>query len=189
LYETWETGVFRAIAQGEKRMKTKMIALLMVCTLLAGCANVIPDAPTDEEEPLVSPSEWRTLSGKFTLVEVNVTTNNTNNNGTTTVVELQSTPEIWVDTNTTYGMIELLSFNYTIVHLTFDIINNTVIFNNFTFVLDGYLEQVHDNFNHDFLWSEGYAPEFGNATLHFPEFPFEVTVTYDVVYRVWDGRE
>jgi len=170
-------------------MMKKILTLMIMASLLAGCADIVPDAPTDGEEILVNPSEWLTLSGEFTLVEVNVTTNNTNDNGTTTVVELQSTPEIWIDVNTTYGMIELLNFNYTIVHLSFDIINNTVMFNNFSFALDGYLEQVHDDFNHGFLWSAGYAPEFGNATLHFPEFPFEVTVTYDVVYRVWDGRE
>ena len=37
-------------------------------------------------------------------------------------------------------------------------------------------------------WQTGLAPNFGDAELHFAAFPFDVTVEYEVVYRVWDGR-
>lgn len=148
----------------------RMMSLMIVCTLLAGCADAIPD-PTDvydEEESIQK--DWQTLTGEFTLVLENNST-------------LVSAPEMWLDTNKTYGLIELASFNYTAEHLSFVVDNNSVIFHNYTFNMKGHL--VQDNY----VWSEGLAPQFGNATLHFAAFPFDVTVDYEITYRIWDGRE
>ena len=47
----------------------------------------------------------------------------------------------------------------------------------------------HQLVQEDKYWSSGFAPEYGNATLHFAAFPFDVTIEYEVVYRVWDGRQ
>jgi len=151
-------------------MKNKMIALLMVCTLLAGCADAIPD-PSDVYNEDDAPSKaWSKLNGTFTLTSAD---NNTS---------LMYAPLITIDTNTTYGLIEVSDFNYSIVHLSFDVINNTVKFNNYTFNMKGYL--VQDGI----YWQAGLAPDFGDVDLHFAAFPFDVTVEYEVVYRVWDGR-
>ena len=152
-----------------------MIGLLLVSAFLAGCAEGLPspDEYFGEEEIT---TEWQTLSGEFTLVMDN------ESNET-----LLTAPTIWIDVNTTYGLIELGGFNYTAEHLSFEIVNNSVIFHNYTFSMQGYLIQVVDG--QYVQWNEGYASEFGNATLHFAKFPFDVTVTYDVTYRIWDGRE
>jgi len=151
----------------------KLLTLMIVGAFLAGCTEALPDPPSEEFEGEVSDIEWTTLAGDFTLVMDN-TTNET----------LIYAPTIWVDVNTSYGAIELQSFKYNITHLSFEVINNSVIFNNYSWVnMQGYLVQG------DKYWSSGFAPEFGNATLHFAAFPFDVTVEYEVVYRVWDGRE
>jgi hypothetical protein len=154
--------------------KNKMMILLIVSSLLAGCADVIPD-PGDvygNEETINK--EWLTLAGNFTLITDNNTT-------------MLSAPTIVLDVNSTYGLIELGGFNYTAVHLSFEIINNSVIFHNYTFNMIGHLlQETHDS---NYLWSQGYAPEFGNATLHFASFPFDITIQYELEYRIWDGKE
>ena len=151
----------------------KLLTLMIVGAFLAGCTEALPDPPSEEFDGQVSDKEWTTLTGDFTLVMDN-TTNET----------LIYAPTIWLDVNTTYGAIELQSFKYNITHLSFEVIDNSVIFNNYSWVnMQGYLVQG------DKYWSSGFAPEFGNATLHFAAFPFDVAVEYEVVYRVWDGRE
>ena len=151
----------------------KLLTLMIVGAFLAGCTEALPDPPSEEFEGQVSDKEWTTLTGEFTVVMDN-TTNET----------LIYAPTILLDVNTTYGAIELQSFKYNITHLSFEVIDNSVIFNNYSWVnMQGYLVQGNN------YWSSGFAPEFGNATLHFAAFPFDVTVEYEVVYRVWDGRE
>ena len=146
---------------------------MIVGAFLAGCTEALPDPPSEEFEGQVSDKEWTTLTGEFTVVMDN-TTNET----------LIYAPTILLDVNTTYGAIELQSFKYNITHLSFEVVDNSIIFNNYSWVnMQGYLVQG------DKYWSSGFAPEFGNATLHFAAFPFDVTVEYEVVYRVWDGRE
>ena len=146
---------------------------MIVGAFLAGCTEALPDPPSEEFEGQVSDKEWTTLTGEFTVVMDN-TTNET----------LIYAPTILLDVNTTYGAIELQSFKYNITHLSFEVVDNSVIFNNYSWVnMQGYLVQGGN------YWSSGFAPEFGNATLHFAAFPFDVTVEYEVVYRVWDGRE
>ena len=141
--------------------------VFLMTFMLAGCTIPSPEEVFAEEEECVK--EWSMMNGSFTYL-----INDLNNSTQETVV---------LDFNTTYGLIELDYFYYNLTHLSFDIINNTVIFNNFTFNSEGYVQQgTH-------LWSNGYAPQFGNATLVFPVFPFDVTVEYEVKYRVWNGRE
>tara|TARA_R100000458_G_C8272025_1_gene246818 strand:+ start:2406 stop:2861 length:456 start_codon:yes stop_codon:yes gene_type:complete len=151
-------------------MNRKIVALLLVCSFMAGCADAIPDPDDVYDEEVAVNKDWETISGEFTLVLENNTT-------------LVHAPEIWLDTNKTYGLIELSRFNYTAKHLSFVVENNSVIFHNYTFNMMGHLVQ------NNYIWNEGLAPEFGNATLHFAAFPFDVTVNYEIEYRIWDGRE
>jgi hypothetical protein len=146
---------------------TKILALLMMTTLLTGCTLPSPEEVYGSEEE--APKDWITVSGSFTYL-----INDVNNSTQETV---------WVDVNTTHGMIELDYFHYNVTHLSFDIVNNSVLFNNYSFYITGHLEQD------GLLWNTGYAPQFGNATLMFATFPFDVTVEYEMKYRVWNGRE
>ena len=145
---------------------------MIVCSFMAGCADAIPDPDDVYSEDEAITKEWATMSGEFTLVFEN----NTNET-------LLEAPEIWLDVNKTYGLIELQRFNYTATHMSFTIVNNSVLFHNYTFNMQGNLLQD------GYAWREGLAPNFGNATLHFAKFPFDITVTYEVKYRIWDGRE
>jgi hypothetical protein len=141
----------------------KAMALLIVASLMAGCADAIPDVPGNEEEIITT--EWTTISGEFTvLTDVN--------NSTYEVVVLG-------ENNTWF---KLNSFNWTATHLSFDIINNTVIFNNYTFDNDGYV--IQDGI----MFSAGYAPNYGQVELYFPTFPFDITVNYTVEYNTVNGR-
>ena len=75
----------------------RMMSLMIVCTLLAGCADAIPD-PTDvydEEESIQK--DWQTLTGEFTLVLENNST-------------LVSAPEMWLDTNKSVLNVFLIVF-------------------------------------------------------------------------------
>jgi len=151
-------------------MKKTMMSLLMISILLAGCADAIPSPEDVYSEDEAPQKEWSKMTGNFTLTSSNNTT-------------LLYAPTITVETNTTYGLIEVSDFNYTAIHLSFEVINNTVKFNNYTFNMKGYI--VQDNI----YYQTGLAPDFGDVFLHFAAFPFDVTVEYEVVYRVWDGRE
>ncbi len=155
-------------------MKQQIIALLLVSTMLTGCAGNIP-SPTDIFSDDEITNDWITETGEFTL-ELNNSSNET----------IIYAPTIWLDTNLTYGVLEIGGLNYTATHLSFTVTNNTVIFNNYSFDMRGYV--VQESNGQMVYWQEGLAPEFGNATLHFAAFPFDVTVTYEVTYRVWNGR-
>ena len=131
---------------------------------MAGCADAIPDVPgTGEEEVVV---EWTTLNAEFTVLVGD------DNNSTYSAVT--------IGTNSSW--LEVSSFNYTATHLSFDIVNNTVIFNNYTFANDGYVSQD------GMLFNSGYAPNYGQAELYFPNFPYDITVNYTVKYRTVNGR-
>ncbi len=135
----------------------KMIVLLIAASLMAGCADAIPDAPFGGEEEVVV--EWTTLNGEFTVLVGD------ENNSTYT--------DVTIGTNNTWLIVN--SFNYTATHLSFEIVNNTVIFNNFTFYNEGYIHI-------------GHASDMGTETLYFPVFPYDITVNYTVVYRTENGR-
>jgi hypothetical protein len=145
-------------------MMVKNITMLIVLsTLLAGCADVIPDLPSDEEVVI---NEWTTLTGNFTALIDDV------NNSTYEVVNIGNASK-WLVVD---------SFNYTATHLSFVVTNNTVIFNNYTFDNIGFLEQNGVVFN------QGYAPNYGDAQLFFPVFPYDMTVEYTVVFKTVSGR-
>lgn len=145
-------------------MMVKNITMLIVLsTLLAGCADAIPDLPSDEEVVI---NEWTTLTGNFTVLIDDV------NNSTYEVVNIGNASK-WLVVD---------SFNYTATHLSFVVTNNTVIFNNYTFDNIGFLEQNGVVFN------QGYAPNYGDAQLFFPVFPYDITVEYTVVFRTVSGR-
>jgi len=170
----------------------KVMVLLITASLMAGCADVIPDPEGWLGDDEVDEPDWITEVGEITVMYnatsiVNVTVevvgeNNTTTNQTTTMEVVVPDPVVWIDTNATYGWLEVNAINYTATHLSFEIVNNTVIFNNYSFDVAAYL--VQDSYK----WSSGFAPELGNATLYVPSFPFDITINYTVTYRVWNGR-
>ena len=95
-------------------MNKKMMVLLITASLMAGCADAIPDVPGMGEEEVVV--EWTTLNEEFTVLVGD------DNNSTYSTVT--------IGTNSSW--LEVSSFNYTATHLSFEIVNNTVIFNNYT---------------------------------------------------------
>ena len=115
----------------------KVMAMLMVATLLAGCADAIPDAPT--------------------------------------------APVITVGNNSTWLEVQVITLNAT--HLSFEVVENQIVFSNYTFKLEGYLNQS------GYLFGNGYAPDLGSATLYTPDFPYDITIEYYCVYREWTGNE
>ena len=131
---------------------------------MAGCADAIPDVPGMGEEEVVV--KWTTLNEEFTVLVGD------DNNSTYSTVTI-GTHSSWL---------EVSSFNYTATHLSFEIVNNTVIFNNYTFANDGYVSQD------GMLFNSGYAPNYGQAELYFPNFPYDITVNYTVKYRTENGR-
>ena len=103
-------------------MIKKIMVLLIAASLLTGCAEIIPEPPTDE-------------------IILNAT------------------------------------------HLSFIVDDNTVTFHNYSFELKGYLNQS------DYLWSDGFAPNMGNATLYTPDYSYDITIDYVILYREWTGKE
>lgn len=173
-------------------MLKKVMALLIAASLLAGCADAIPDPEGWLSDDKVIEPDWITEVGEITVMYnattiVNITVENGSVNNTTiyentTMIVDVPDPVVWINTNITYGWLELREINYTATHLSFVIINNTVIFNNYSFDVTAYLVQD------DYKWNSGFAPELGNATLYVPSFPFDITINYTITYRVWNGR-
>lgn len=158
----------------ENSRQTKLfewgLVLLVCASLLAGCTVPGPDDYFNGEEEEVIPVGWSNLTGEFTVM--------VEGNNTTTA------PNILVGSNNTW--LEVSSFNYTATHLSFDIVNNTVIFNNFTFDNVGYVSQW--SFGEQDLYSSGLMPNYGEAELYFPDFPYDITINYTIIYREWNGR-
>ena len=145
------------------RMK-RVVVLLLVASLLSGCAEAIPDAPgTETDNVLVTPVGWNNLNGTYTVM---VGDNNS------------TEPTIVVGNHSTWLEVHSVVLNAT--HLSFEVVNNTIVFSNYSFELDGYLIQNGNMF-------VGYAPDLGNATLHTPVFPYDITVEYTIIYREWVG--
>lgn len=140
------------------------LVLVIFTSLLAGCSVPGPDEYFNGDDEVIVPVGWLNLTGEFTIL----------GNNSTEV-------DILVGSNNTW--LEISSFNYTATHLSFEIINNTVIFNNFTFDNVGYLSQMEVG-----QFSSGYAPNMGTAELYFPTFPYDITINYTIIYREWNGR-
>lgn len=152
--------------------------VFLIAVMLSGCAGeIIPDPPTDEDRVIPNSS---TLEGTFTVLVED---------------ENSTTPIITLGNSTTW--LEVISYNYTVTHLSFTVDNNTVTFHNYTFEVGGYLSQNItymnrlnlDTIQYDYLWSSGYAPSIGTADLYFSDFTYDVTVNYTVTYREWRGTE
>lgn len=152
--------------------------VFLIAVMLSGCAGeIIPDPPTDEDRVIPNSS---TLEGSFTVLVGD---------------ENSTEPIITLGNSTTW--LELISYNYTVTHLSFTVDNNTVTFHNYTFEVGGYLSQEityiskvnQDNISYDYLWSSGYAPSLGTADLYFSDFTYDITINYTVTYREWRGTE
>ena len=145
--------------------KRKVIVLLIAASMMAGCTEIIPDPPTDEEIIANAP-DWENLNGTYTvLVGVNNST----------------APSVTVGNNTTWLEVKKVYLNAT--HLSFEVDGNAITFNNYSFALKGYLNQSGN------LWSNGHAPDMGNATLYTPDYPYDITIDYVILYREWNGKE
>jgi len=139
----------------------KVVALLMISTILAGCTEVIPD-PEDVFSECPSP-DWIKVDDEVTWM--------LDNNSTMPVVDLGNETMLF----------QLDYFTYTASHTSFTFVNNTVIFDNTTF------ESKTGHVNQGGLYvSTGYGTT-GSAILHFPDFGMNMTYDYDVRYRLWDG--
>ena len=82
------------------------------------------------------------------------------------------------------SFIEILQFNYTATHLSFTVDNNTVTFHNYTYEVNGLVCSAKSNI----CIQSGYLPDTGDFSLHFPDFPFDITINYTVIYREWKGK-
>ena len=144
--------------------KRKVMVLLIAASMLAGCAEIIPDPPDNTVAPNAPDLEY--VNGTYTVLYG---------------VNNSTTPIVSIGNNSTW--LEIQSINLNATHLSFVVNDNTVIFHNYSFGLKGYLNQSGD------LWSDGYAPNMGKATLHTPDYPYDITVDYSIVYREWSGKE
>lgn len=145
----------------------KVVALMIVCSLMAGCADAIPDPNSilGNEETTTEP-DWKTINGQYTVVI-------DDNNSTVPIIEIGN--------NTTW--LEISKVNYSAVHLSFTVVNNSVVFHNYSFEIRGMV--IQDGVT----WYEGYAPSLGKATMITPDFPYDITVNYTIDYREWKGNE
>jgi len=145
----------------------RIMTLLMVSILLAGCADAIPDAPSEDDgETVIVVSGWETLSGNYTVMAGD-------NNSTA--------PIITVGNNSTWMQIQIITLNAS--HLSFEVVDNQIVFSNYTFKLEGYASQD------GVLFSNGYAPNMGTVDIYTPTFPYDITIEYYCVYREWTGHE
>ena len=152
------------IMEVEWMSKVNLVVLLMLSTVIAGCAEAIPDPPTVVEG--ANAPEWEYLNATYTVMV-------DDNNSTVPVVVLGN--------NSTWLQVD--SFRLNATHMSFVTEDNAIVFNNKSFTLSGYLSQD------GIIWEDGYAPMMGNSTLFFPKFPYDITVEYSVVYREWTGME
>ena len=158
--------------------------VFLIAVMLSGCAGeIIPNPPSDDDRVIPNSS---TLEGSFTVLVGD---------------ENSTEPVITLGNSTTW--FEVISYNYTVTHLSFSVDNNTVTFHNYTFEVGGYVSQevtfdisYHhsllmnlDNFSYDYLWSNGYAPSIGTVELFFSDFDYDITINYTITYREWRGTE
>ena len=147
-------------------MKKKVIALMVICSMIAGCAEMVPEPPGEEKENTVTTTGWNVMSGNYTVL---VGDNNS------------TTPTIVLGNSSTWLEINKITLNAT--HLSFEVIDNAIVFSNYSFTIDGYANQS------GYLFSSGYAPDIGNATIYTPSFPYDITVAYYCEYKEWVGNE
>lgn len=170
--------------------KKKMVALMIVCSFMAGCADSLP-SPNEIFSDCSYP-DWETESGEIV------------------VLENETYSPVFVGNESMWMEVQLVTMTAT--HLSFTVDNNSVIFNNLTFQEGnmGYLFQEESteyvisipvnatsNMTNNYtildvdklLFNVGYAPQLGLVGVYVPDFPYDITVTYSVEYRLWDGKE
>ena len=147
----------------------KLIAVLVVATLLSGCA--LPEPPNNKEEIIVDDLEWTTINEEFVLMGDDM-----NQDG--------EVFRLTINNMSNSSFIEILQFNYTATHLSFTVDNNTVTFHNYTYEVNGLVCSAKSNI----CIQSGYLPDTGDFSLHFPDFPFDITINYTVIYREWKGK-
>jgi len=152
----------------------KLIAVLVVATLLSGCT--LPEAPNNKEEIIVVDSEWTTINEEFILLYGNNSMNET--------TYQDGVFRLTFDNISDSSFIEIQQFNYTATHLSFTVDNNTVTFHNYTYEVNGLVCSAKSNI----CIQSGYLPDTGDFSLHFPDFPFDITINYTVIYREWKGK-
>ena len=137
------------------------VALVVMSASLAGCTidELIPNPPGYDEP------DWVTEYHNFTIETVE--------NNTTVPIIVFGNESTWL---------EVFSVDMSIQELSYEEVDNELIFDNTTFNVNGYL-----NYS-GFLWNVGFAPDVGNATL---VIPIMVDKTYNcvIVYREWSGKE
>ena len=139
----------------------RLIALLLVSASFADCTidELIPDPPG------LSEPDWITEYHNFTIEIVE-------NNTTVPIITLGN-ESTWL---------EVFSNDMSIQELSYEEVDNELIFDNTTFNVNAYL-----NYS-GFLWSNGFAPDIGNATLVIPVMEGK-TYNCVIVYREWSGKE
>ena len=97
-------------------MKKKVIALMVICSMIAGCAEMVPEPPGEENENTVTTTGWNVMSGNYTVL---VGDNNS------------TTPTIVLGNSSTWLEINKITLNAT--HLSFEVIDNAIVFSNYSF--------------------------------------------------------
>ncbi len=177
----------------------KIFVLLIVSSMLAGCTDAIP-----------APEEWfgecETVESMTESGSVVVLTNETGNT---------------ISFGNTSKWMEVVSVTYTATHLSFIVDNNSVIFNNITFVdMQGDLYQYNNDsisqtiqvytyelsnnttlvetehnvsITYDVVdkiyFRNGDAPNIGLVWFELPKFDYDITIDYQIEYKLTTGKE
>ena len=144
----------------------QILAILVVCSLMAGCAGIPDPGSILGDEVITNSPDWKTTTGEYVVIVGD-------NNSTIPVIEIGN-DTTWLETS---------QVNFTAVHLSFTVDNNTVLFHNYTFEIAGMLIQ------NNITWHTGYAPSLGKAQLVTSDFPYDITINYTITYREWMGNE
>lgn len=177
----------------------KIFVLLVISSMLAGCTDAIP-APDEWFDDCES-VESMTESGSIVVLT----------NETVDTVSFGNTSK-WM---------EVISVKYTATHLSFTVDNNSVIFNNITFVdmqgdlyqysndsisqtIQVYTYELSNNttlietehnvsITYDVVdkihFRHGDAPNIGLVWFELPEFNYDITIEYEIVYKLTTGKE
>ena len=169
-------------------MNKRILVLLIAVSMMAGFTESIP-SPTDIFNECNDP-EVMTETGQIIILE----------NETYNPIELGNSSK-WL---------ELVSYDYTATHLSFEVVNNSVIFNNLTFDVNGELYQEHivnytvsvpvnstlnETVNYTFTdtsivtFSSGFAPNIGLVNMYVSDFDYDITIDYTIQYKLWTGKE
>ena len=148
---------------------------MIVCSMLAGCAEGIPD-PTDLFSECEEPA-LETFSGEVTILE-NETYTPLQFGNETKWLEVVSGSMTATHLSFTELDVYLYQESVTTYSVTIPVNQTSNVTENYTF------EDVDAMF-----FTRGTAPQLGLVTLYVPEFSYDITVTYTISYRLLDGKE